>query len=171
MPQTARETDSALSTRELLELAIHWGITTSAVEFWKRHKSRDELVKLLQRKKESIEMQAKLQEAAPVMAAAAAAAAEAQERKVAASRVTPARRRRSLVSLGELFPGKDVVGDLFGTKGACLGGWRQPQPPPPPPSLLNPLPRAPQASTRRALFTWRGGCPWTPSRPWPPRNA
>jgi len=160
-----------MSTRELLELAVHWGITTSAVEFWKRHKSRNELVKLLQRKKESIEMHAKLQEAAPVMAAAAAAAAEAQERKVAASRVVPSRRRRSLVTLGELFPGRDVVGDLFGTKGTYCTV--------PPPTLLRALTvfndfvmgACVQGSTRRVSSTWRAVCPWTPSPPSPPRSA
>lgn len=110
----ARDTEAALSTKELLALAIAWAITPSASEFWKRHKSRDELIKALQHKKADIEQQAKLQEQQPVLLSEEREAAEAASASAMASN-----RRGSLVALGELFPGRESSGDLFGTKGTC----------------------------------------------------
>lgn len=47
--------ERALSTRELLQLAIAWGLTGSAAEFWRTHKTKAQLVLQLRRKKAELE--------------------------------------------------------------------------------------------------------------------
>jgi hypothetical protein len=112
-----RDIQTALSTRELIELAISWGITPNAQEFWKRHKSREELIRALQQKKSDMEMAAKLAEQQLVTSPAdAERAARKQESK------DGKKRRSSLVILGELYKGKEVLGDIFGSKGEYTDG-------------------------------------------------
>lgn len=100
-------------------MAISWGITPTASEFWKRHKSREELIRALQQKKADMEMQAKLAEQQLVTSPSDA---ERAARKAERSLGSAGRRRRnSLVVLGELYTGKDILGDIFGSKGAFPG--------------------------------------------------
>jgi hypothetical protein len=124
--QAVRDIQTALSTRELLELAISWGITPSASEFWKRHKSREELIRALQQRKADLEMAAKLAEQQMVASPGdSERAARAHKDRAgggaggAAGSGRPQRRRNSLVVLGELYSGKEIMGDIFGSKGAC----------------------------------------------------
>jgi hypothetical protein len=39
--------EERLSTRELMRQAVAWGITPSAAEFWRTHKSRQDLIRRL----------------------------------------------------------------------------------------------------------------------------
>ena len=114
-----RDIQTALSTRELIELAISWGIAPSASEFWKRHKSRDELIRALQQKKSDMEMQAKLAEQQLVTNPGDA---ERAARKDGRSGSAGKKRRNSLVVLGELYTGKEILGDIFGSKGEYTDG-------------------------------------------------
>ena len=54
--------ERSLSTRELLQLAIGWGITESAAEFWRDHKTKEQLIMILRSKKAEIEYEPPEQE-------------------------------------------------------------------------------------------------------------
>lgn len=47
--------ERSLSTRELLELAIKWGITESPAAFWRDHKTKQQLVQRLREAKAELE--------------------------------------------------------------------------------------------------------------------
>lgn len=55
LDQPEHVVERSLSTRELLQLAIKWGITESAAEFWQRHKTKDQLVHQLRLRKAEME--------------------------------------------------------------------------------------------------------------------
>ena len=48
-----------MTTKELLDLAVVWGITTSPAAFWKTHRNRDDLLACLQTRKLDMELEAK----------------------------------------------------------------------------------------------------------------
>lgn len=86
--------ESKVATKELLQLAILWGVTRSSTDFWQTHRSRAELVEGLQRAKASLDTDAKRQQ-------------EVQEREVDAATAAhdmteeqrTRQRRTSLVSV------------------------------------------------------------------------
>ena len=55
LDQPEHVVERSLSTRELLQLAIKWGITQSAAEFWQRHKTKEQLVQQLRLRKAEME--------------------------------------------------------------------------------------------------------------------
>lgn len=111
-----KEIESSVTTRELLDLAVAWGVTPTPSEFWKTHKSRDDLVTALRRRKTELEKQALEQEQQPFLLAR-----EAEERNNTTSEGKTGR-RSSLVVLGSLFPGRETMGDVFGTRGEYTDG-------------------------------------------------
>lgn len=111
-----KEIESSVTTRELLDLAVAWGVTPTPSEFWKTHKSRDDLVTALRRRKTELEKQALEQEQQPFLLAR-----EAEERTFS-SEGGKGGRRSSLVVLGSLFPGRETMGDVFGTRGEYTDG-------------------------------------------------
>jgi hypothetical protein len=66
--------ESKVATKELLQLAVLWGVTRSPAEFWQTHRSRAELIEGLQRAKSTIDSDAKRQQ-------------EVQEREIDAATV------------------------------------------------------------------------------------
>lgn len=116
----SKAAETMLTTRELLELAIAWGITPSATEFWKRYKSREDLVGCLQRKKAEQELLARSEEHQPLAAAAMPVAVDKNARR--APRASQSRRRSSVAMtlqavVGNIFRTPLSGGDIFGTQG------------------------------------------------------
>lgn len=62
MDKPEHTVERSLSTRELLQLAIAWGITESAADFWRDHKTKEQLILILRSKKAEIEYEPPEQE-------------------------------------------------------------------------------------------------------------
>ena len=58
--------ERSLSTRELMALAIRWGITTSAAQFWQQHKTKDALIRRLRLCKAELEYEPPEHEEGPM---------------------------------------------------------------------------------------------------------
>ena len=58
-PQKSPSIETAITTKELLDLAVVWNITASPAAFWKTHRNRDDLLATLQLRKHDMEMEAR----------------------------------------------------------------------------------------------------------------
>jgi len=113
--------ERSLSTRELMALAIKWGVTRSAAEFWREHKSKEELVQKLRQKKAELEYEAPEEEEGPMDVTDGVT--ERQQALDDEQLMRNQKRRNSLAELGDLMT-EDVqyTGDIFGQRGDYTGG-------------------------------------------------
>lgn len=88
--------ETKVTTKELLRLAVTWGVTKSPSEFWQTHRSRSELIEGLQRAKNRIDTDAKREQ--EVQERQSDAATTAQE----ISEETRMRLRRSSLVSGDM---------------------------------------------------------------------
>jgi hypothetical protein len=142
-----KELDGAVTSNELMQLAIAWGITTSGPEFWKTHRGKNDVLIALydyraeEERKAAVKRyeieQARQKALLDPLAAPAPPSEEHTEADavsgsgVGADASNPAgpvsvrehaqNRRRSLVAVGQLF-NQEYQGDQFGTRGEYVEG-------------------------------------------------
>lgn len=123
MDQSEEIVQRSLSTQELMALAIKWDITTSAAAFWRKNKTRDDLIHALRMKKAQLEYEPPETEDGPVelkdgFGASSVGLLDGGDAEEAIARA----RRRSVAKLASVVNARGYKGDLFSQRGEYSQG-------------------------------------------------